>query len=145
MSKSNTLETQLLLAIFESSALAAIGTIPLGVNLYMAAYTADPGEAGTAITNEANFTGYARKAMSREAATWTVTGDTATSDIDADFPLCTGGTNTISHWAVVNTASGAGTILYKGTIKEGGVATTRAISNGIQLIIPAGSTTITED
>lgn len=145
MSKSNTLETQLLLAIFESPTLTAIGTIPLGLNLFMSAYTADPGEAGTAITNEADFTGYGRKTMPRDAATWTVTGDTVTSDIDADFPLCTGGTNTVSHWAVVNTASGTGTILYKGTIKESGVATTRAISNGIQLIIPAGSTTITED
>lgn len=56
MSKSNTLETQLLLAIFESPTLTAIGTIPLGLNLFMSAYTADPGETGTAITNEADFT-----------------------------------------------------------------------------------------
>jgi hypothetical protein len=145
MSKSNTFETQLLSALLESTTLSALGSVALGASVYLAAYTADPGEAGSAVTNEATFTGYARVALPRDTATWTVTGPTATNDIDATFPVCTGGSNTLSHWAIVNTSAGAGTILYSGTLKASGIDTTRVISNGIQLKILATDLEITED
>jgi hypothetical protein len=114
VSKSNNFETAFLQSLFESAALATIGTSPavaLGANFYIGVHTSDPGEAGTAVTNEATFTGYARVAMPRDTATWTVTGNEVLNDIDVSFPLCTGGTNTVSHWSIVNTSAGAGTVL----------------------------------
>lgn len=66
MSKSNTTENDVLKAILQ-------GTDPswrAGANLYLALYTADPGEAGTAITNETAYTNYARQTIVK-ATGWT--------------------------------------------------------------------------
>lgn len=123
MSKSNTFENDMLLLVFNNVAIANIGDAAgiLGStaagNLYWTICTADPGEVGTAVTNETAYTGYARVAAPRSTAGFTVTGNSVSPPANVDFPECTalpGGA--ITHFGVVNTASGAGKLLYKGTM-----------------------------
>ena len=59
MSKSNAYETAILELLFNATPIANIadnaGTSPL-TNLYVSLHTADPGETGTATTNECAYT-----------------------------------------------------------------------------------------
>jgi hypothetical protein len=79
MSKGNTWENDLLLLVFNNTNAANIGDATglrgstAAGNLYLALHTGDPGEAGDQTTNEANYTGYARMAVVRSAAGFTVT------------------------------------------------------------------------
>lgn len=123
MSKSNTFENDLLLLLFNNTAITDIGdagglraTVSAG-SLYWALYTADPGEAGTAITNETAYTGYARVAAARSGAGFTVTGNSVSPPANVDFGECTASPGgAITHFGIVNTSSGAGKLLYKGTM-----------------------------
>jgi hypothetical protein len=118
MSKGNVFEEDLLNLIFKATGIANIAdnaaSSPL-TNLFVSLHTADPGEAGTQTTSEATYTGYARVAVARGAG-WTVTGNSVSPAANIDFPAATGGTNTITHFAVGTATSGAGKILYKGTV-----------------------------
>lgn len=123
MSKSNTFENDLLLLIFNNTNIADIGDATglrgssSAGSLYWALFTADPGEAGSAVTNETAYTGYARVAAARSGAGFTVTGNSVSPPSNVDFGECTASPGTdITHFGVVNTASGAGKLLYKGTM-----------------------------
>lgn len=125
MSKSDTFENDLLLLLFNNTAIANIGdagglraTATAG-SLWWSLHTADPGEAGTAVTNEAAYTGYARVAAARAsgAGGFTVTGNSVSPPANIDFGECTavpGGP--ITHFGIVSTSSGAGKLLYSGTM-----------------------------
>lgn len=123
MSKSNTFETDLLSLIFNNTAITDIGdaaglraTTTAG-SLYWSLHTADPGEAGTAITSETAYTGYARVAAARSAGGFTVTGNSVSPPANVDFGECTASPGAaITHFGIVNTSSGAGKLLYKGTM-----------------------------
>ncbi|MDQ1341169.1 MAG: hypothetical protein QG567_2327 [Campylobacterota bacterium] len=133
MSMSNTTENDIL-------KMSLIGTDPLwrvGANVYLALFTADPTESGV-FTDEATFTGYARVLMAK-ATSWTDGGSTFTNANLVQFPQCTGGTNTITHFAVCTLAT-AGQILYSGTLNS-----PLAISNGIQPQFSIGSVSINLD
>ena len=123
MSKSNTFENDLLALVFNNTAITDIGdaaglraTSTAG-SLYWSLYTADPGEPGTAITNETAYTGYARVAAARSVAGFTVTGSSVSPPANVDFGECTASPGgAITHFGIVNTSSGAGKLLYKGTM-----------------------------
>jgi hypothetical protein len=120
MSKSNTTEADTLAANLK-------GTDPswrANANRWIALYTADPGEAGTATTNESAYGSYARVAV--PIADWTGTNPLTNTNL-LQFPACTSGSETITHVAIVTTASGAGQILYSGALNA-----SRAVSAGIQ-------------
>jgi len=146
MSKSNTFENDLLLLIFNNTAITDIGdagglraTATAG-SLYWSLYTADPGEAGTATTNEAAYTGYARVSAARSGAGFTVTGNSVSPAANVDFGECTASPGSpITHFGVVNTSSGAGKLLYSGTMSPN---VTMAVG-----VIPRlkATSTITED
>lgn len=142
MSKGDTFENDLLKLIFNASPIANIAdnaaTSPL-TNLYVALHTADPGEAGNQTTNEVAYTGYARVAVARSTSGWTVSGNTVNPVAAISFPQCTGGTATATHWSVGTASSGAGKILYKGTINPN-----IAISNGVIPQLTTASS-VTED
>jgi len=142
MSKSNTFENDLLALIFNGDAIANLaddaGTSPLA-SLYLALHTADPGEAGTQASNECAYTSYARQAVTRGAAGFTVSGNEVTLTSAVDFPACTGGTETATHFSVGVAASGATKILYSGAISPN-----IAISTGVTPRLGTG-TTISED
>ena len=141
MSKSNALENDLLLLLFNGTGIANIAdnaaSGPL-TNLFVSLHTADPGEAGTQTTSEATYTSYARVAVARGAG-WTVTGNSVSPAANIDFPAATGGTNTITHFAVGTATSGAGKILYKGTVTPN-----ISVSTGVTPRLETG-TAITED
>lgn len=135
MSMSNDTENDILEAILK-------GTDPAwraGATIYVALYTADPGEAGTAVTNEATYTSYARVAVTK-ATGWTDGGSTFSNADLVQFPQCTGGTNTITHFGLVTTSSGAGQLLVSAALSS-----SLAVSSGIQPQFAAGDLTVSAD
>lgn len=145
MSKSNAFETALLGLLFENTAMANVGdagglraTTTAG-SLYVSLHTADPGEAGDQTTSEATYTSYARVAVARSSAGFTVTGNAVALDADVVFPAGTGGSGTATHWGIGTLSSGAGVLLYKGAISP-----TIVCGNGVTPRLTAG-TVVTED
>lgn len=136
MSKSNSLETQLLAKVFNNTA------IPWDAitNIFVALHTADPGEAGDQTTSEATYTSYARVSVARGSGGWTVSGNQAVNAALIQFPQCTGGSNSITHVSVGTLASGTGQILYKGALSSA-----LSVSTGIQPQFSAGSLVVSED
>jgi hypothetical protein len=134
MSKSNTTEVDVLRANLK-------GTDPswrANANRWIALYTADPGEAGTAITNETAYTNYARVPV--PIADWTEAGSTFTNTNLLQFPVCGVTGATITHAGIVTTASGAGQILYSGALSS-----PLAVANLIQPQFAAAAISVTED
>ena len=120
MSATNAFETLLLNLLFNNSNIANIGdatgirgSVAAG-SLYISLHTADPGEAGTQTTSEATYTGYARVAVARTAGGFTIVGSNASNTAPVNFPTCTAGTNTITHFGIGSSLSGAGDLLFKG-------------------------------
>lgn len=146
MSKSNTFENDLLQLIFNNVDIADIGDASglqnsaTAGSLYVALHTADPGEAGTASTSEAAYGSYARQAVARSGAGWTVATNTATNAALIQFPECTSGSETISYVSITTAVSGASKILYSGALSA-----SRAVSSGIQPQFAASALTVTED
>lgn len=146
MSKSNTFENDLLQLIFNNVDIADIGDASglqnsaTAGSLYVALHTGDPGEAGTASTSEAAYGSYARQAVARSGAGWTVATNTATNAALIQFPECTSGSETISYVSITTAVSGASKILYSGALSA-----SRAVSSGIQPQFAASALTVTED
>jgi hypothetical protein len=142
MSKGNTFENDLLKLIFNATTindLAENDTSSPATNLYVSLHTADPGEAGDQTTSEATYTSYARVAVVRTTGGWTVTGNSVSPVANIDFPEGTGGSGTATHFAVGTASSGAGKLLYSGTLTPN-----IAMGNGITPRIK-NTSTITED
>jgi hypothetical protein len=143
MSKGNTFENDFLQLIFNAAAIANIAdnaaSSPL-TSLYVSLHTADVGEAGNQTTNETSYTSYARVAVARSGAGWTVSSNTVTNAALVQFPQCTGGSATITHFAVGTAASSTGKVLYKGALSS-----SLSVSSGIQPQFAAGDLDIAED
>jgi hypothetical protein len=143
MSKGNTFENDFLALIFNATAIANIAdnaaSSPL-TNLFVSLHTGDPGEAGNQTTSETSYTSYARVAVARSGSGWTVTGNAVTNAALIQFPQCTGGTATITHFAVGTATSGTGKVLYKGALSS-----SLAVSSGIQPQFAPGDLDISED
>jgi hypothetical protein len=144
--KSDASESDILKLIFNATAIANIAdnaaTSPL-TNLFVALHTADPLEAGDQTSSEATYTGYARVAVARTTGGWTVSGTAPTQVTNAgaiNFPLCTAGSNTLTHFTIGVATSGASKILYGGPLTN-----TLAVSNGITPNYAAGALIVTED
>lgn len=120
MSKSNTFENDLLKLIFNGTAIAGLAdnatASPL-TTLYLALHTADPGEDGLQNTNEVSYTGYARVAVARTTAGWTVTDNSVSPVAVIEFGEMTAGTPSTATYVTIGTAStGGGKVLYRGTL-----------------------------
>ncbi len=143
MAKSNALETAILQLLFNGTTIAGLAqnvTSGAVTDLYVALHTADPGEAGTATTNEASYTSYARVAVVRTAGGWTITGNSVSPNATVNFPASTGGSATsITHASITVASSGASMILYRGALDAPIV-----MASGVQPKISTGST-ITEE
>lgn len=109
-----------------------------GATQYLALFTADPGEAA-ALAAEANYTGYARVALTKATA-WTGTSSPFTNAALIQFGACTAGTNAITHFAVVDTASGAIAMMISGALSA-----TLNVSAGIQPQFAAAALSISAD
>ena len=133
MSMSNTAENKVLKALLQGTDI----DFRASANLYLALFTADPTESGV-FTNEANFTGYARVAVAK-ASGWTDGGSTFTNASLIQFPQCTAGNNTITHFALCTLASG-GEIVVSGALNA-----SLNISSGIQAQFSTGSLSVGAD
>lgn len=120
MSFSNQFEADILGLIFNATAISGLAdnasSSPL-TNLYVALHTADPGEGGNQGTSEVNYTGYARVAVQRSGAGWTLAGQTISPTAVIEFGEMTAGTaNTATHATVGTAASGAGKVIIRGAL-----------------------------
>jgi hypothetical protein len=122
MSKSNSLENSLLLLLFNNSNIANVGDAT-GVrgsttagSLYVSLHTADPGEAGDQTTSETTYTSYARVAVARTSGGFTITANSVSPAATVSFAQGTGGSGTVTHFGIGTASSGAGVLLYSGTV-----------------------------
>ena len=140
MAKGNTYTTNLLKLIFQATAMANIAdnaaSSPL-TSLYVSLHTANPGASGSQTTSEATYTGYARVAVARTSGGWTVTNQTVTPVTSITFPIGTAGSETITYFGIGTASSGAGQLLYIGTVTPNFNA-----GNGITPILTTASTVI---
>lgn len=110
-----------------------------GANNYLALFTADPGETASLVAEATTYTGYARVAIPK-ASSWTGTASPFTNTNLVQFPACSGGSAAITHFAVVDTASGAVTMMISGALSA-----TLNVSSGIQPQFAPGSLSIAAD
>lgn len=109
-----------------------------GATQYLALFTADPGETAS-LAAEANYTGYARVALTKASA-WTGSASPYTNASLIQFGQCTAGSNAITHFAVVDTASGAVAMMISGALSA-----TLNVSSGIQPQFSAGQLSVSAD
>jgi len=146
MSKADSWENALLLLLFNNTNAANIGDATglrgstTAGSLYLSLHTADPGEAGTQTTSEIAYTSYARVAVARSAAGFTVTGGSVALTAAASFPAGTGGSGTASYFGIGTALSGAGVLLYSGTVTPNIVC-----GNGITPQLTTAAGLVTED
>lgn len=148
MSATNAFESSLLALIFTNVDAANVGDATglrgssTAGSFYISLHTANPNETGDQDTNDALYTGYARVAVARSAAAWTVTGNTADNDSAITFPACTGGSETETHFGIGSSAtlSAAGNLFLYGALTA-----SLAVSNGITPSFAAGALDVTLD
>ena len=131
MTMTNAAENALLDLLFDNVDWANIGDATglqassADCNFYISLHTGDPGETGDQTTSEADYTSYARVAVSRTNG-WTISGSNVSNAAAVTFPEATGGSNTITHFGIGTDASGAGNLLLYGALDS-----SLAVSNGI--------------
>lgn len=147
MSKGNTFENDFLQLLFNNVDIADIGDAggiqnsATAGSLYVALHTADPGEAGTAATNETAYTNYARVAVARTAGGWTVSGNAVNNTAQVTFPQCGVTGATLTYGSITTASSGASKIIYSGAL-----STSLPVADQITPFFAAGTgITVTED
>lgn len=146
MSMTNAAEAALLDLIFLNTDWANIGDAgglqnsATAGSFYISLHTSDPGEAGDQTTNEIAYTSYARVAVARSAGGWTRSVSTVSNTALVQFPQCTGGSGTATHFGIGTDATLAGNLILKGALTS-----SLAISTGIQPQFAAGALTATLD
>lgn len=147
MSKADTYENDYMKLVFNNVAIAGIGDASglqpsaIAGSLYLALHTADPGEAGNQTTNETAYTGYARLAVARSSAGFTVSANTVNLTANADFGVCTAAPGaTLTHFSIGTAATGVGKILYSGTLSPNII-----MNVGVQPRITTAPNLVTED
>lgn len=108
MSFSNAAETEVLNYIFKDTPVSWDGQ----ANLWMSLHEGDPGEAGSAVTNETAYTNYARVQLTR-ASDITVALDVMKNTNLEQFPTSGSGPHVITYAQIVTTASGAGVAIAR--------------------------------
>jgi hypothetical protein len=117
MSMTNEFETAQLEHYFTNTNHANIGdatgllAASTAGSFYISLHTGDPGETGTQETSECDYTSYARVAVARSGAGFTVAGNNVSNAAAVTFPKCTGGSNTATHFGIGTAASGAGHLI----------------------------------
>lgn len=142
MSMTNAAEAALLDLLFLNTDWANIGDAgglqnsATAGSFYVSLHTADPDETGDQETNEIAYTSYARVAVARSGAGWTRSVSTIENAALVQFPQCSGGSGTATHFGIGTASSGAGNLILKGALTS-----SLAISSGIQPQFSAGALT----
>ncbi|MGL5734256.1 MAG: phage tail fiber protein, partial [Beijerinckiaceae bacterium] len=123
MSATNAFETALLTLYFNNVDHANIGDAAglqnsaTAGSFYVSLHTADPGEAGAQNTTETAYTGYARIAVARSGAGWTVSGNQVSNSAVVLFGNCTASPGAaVTHFGIGSDVSGAGNLFFKGAL-----------------------------
>lgn len=146
MSATNAFETALLNLYFLNTDHANIGDAAglqnsaTAGSFYISLHTADPGEAGDQTTSETAYTNYARVAVARSGAGWSVSTNTASNAAAVNFPTCGATGATITHFGVGTASTGAGNLLFSGALTA-----SLAVSNGITPSFGIGDLDVTVD
>lgn len=115
----------------------AMPTAP--TTLYLALFTADPGESG-ALTNEVATAG--STAYARTAVTLTAAPSPVSNSADVVFPTATASWGVVTHAALTDSATrGAGNVLASNALSGGA----QTIGSGITPRFVAGQLTFTLD
>ncbi len=147
MSATNEFETALLNLIFLNTDVAGVGDAAglqnsaAAGSLYVSLHTADPGEAGEQTTSETAYTNYARVAVARSGAGWTVAGNNASNAAAVAFPTCGVTGATLTHFGIgTDSSGGTGMLLFKGALTSSLV-----VSSGITPSFAIGEIDVTAD
>lgn len=123
MPKTTAFANNMLLLVFENTALALIGDASglqpsaTAGSLYWSLHTASPGTGGNQTTNETAYTDYARVATARSGAGWTTASGVTSPAANVTFPAGgVGASGTLTYFGLGTASSGAGSLLYFGTI-----------------------------
>ena len=145
MSKSNATENDFIKFVFHGTAMPSYGA-----TLQLNFHTADPGEGGTATTNEPTPVNYVAKVVTRDNTGWTLcdpdgtpnaSGSAAKTAVDVLYDEIEAGfvgTETWTHGSVSVVATGQ--ILYSGALTQSIIVS--ALSTPI---FPAGTVLFKED
>jgi hypothetical protein len=130
MAKSTAMAGNFLKLLFNATTWANVAinatSSPL-TNLYVGLHTSDPGTTGDQTTNETTYTSYARQAVARTSGGWTITSNVCSPVANIVFPASTGGTPTVTHFAIGSDVSGAGNRFYSGTVTPNIVVSTSVV------------------
>lgn len=126
MSFSDTFETRVLTWVFTN------GTATRPTAWYLALFTTDPADDASGTEVSTSGTAYAR-----QAATFTVSGDTASNSAAIEFPTATASYGTVTHVGVFD-ASTSGNL-----IAHAALTTSKAIDTGDVFRIPTNDLDIT--
>jgi len=123
MTMTNEFETDLLNHIFNNATHTDIGdaagllaSAEAG-DIYVSLHTGDPGEAGDQTTSECDYTDYARVAVDRDGAAWTVAAANCSNAAAVTFPACSAGdADVVTHFGLGSATSGAGHLYMSGAL-----------------------------
>lgn len=101
-------------------------------SMYISLHTADPA-GGDQTTSEATYTSYARVAVSRAGAGWTVAAANGSNAAEVAFPTATGGSETVTYFGVGFATSGTGNL-----IASAALTTSRLVTSGVTPRFPIG-------
>lgn len=122
MSATNAFETALLTLYFNNTDHANVGDASglqnsaTAGSFYISLHTSDPGEAGSQTTNETAYTNYARVAVARSGAGWTISSANCSNAAQIAFAACGVTGATITHFGIGSDSSGAGNLFFKGAL-----------------------------
>jgi DNA/RNA endonuclease YhcR with UshA esterase domain len=128
MSFSNYLETELLDHVFAGNAYSSPS------NLYLSLHTANPDEDASGAEVSTSGTAYARTAV-----TFTVSGNTATTNAAVEFATATANFGTVTHVAVWDASTSGNMLAYAA------LTSSKTIETGDVFRVPAGDLDITLD
>lgn len=128
MSFSNYLETELLDHVFANNAYTAPST------LYLALFTSNPADDASGTEVSTSGTAYARQAV-----TFTVSGNTATTNAAVEYSTATASFGTVSHVAVYDASTAGNMIAYAA------LTSSKTIDTGDVFRVPSGDLSITLD
>ena len=126
MSFSNYLETELLDHVFANNAYTSPSAVYVGL------FTSNPAEDGSG--TEVSGGSYAR-----QTASFTVSGNTATTDAVIEFPTATGTWGTVSHIGIFDALTTGNLLAYAA------LTASKSITSGDVFRIPSGDIDITLD
>jgi len=128
MSFSNYLETELLDHVFANNAYTAPST------LYLALFTSNPADDASGTEVSTSGTAYARQSV-----TFTVSGNTATTNAAVEYSTATASFGTVSHVAVYDASTAGNMIAYAA------LTSSKTIDTGDVFRVPSGDLSITLD